>query len=126
MYTTFAAVMVYAGNVLAVSIGTRFTTARRSGDDGLVICTDANFGGSCTPVRFNGTECVTFPEAYQNDVSAISPPVGSSCTVFTGLSCEGYDIDVTYPGIADLGDGNTAFNDRLNSVRCASSPQDSE
>ena len=39
--------------------------------------------------------------------------------VDSNFSCNGDGIgDITNPGIFDLGDGNTNYNDRLNSFQC--------
>lgn len=37
----------------------------------------------------------------------------------SNFSCNGDGLgNVVYPGITDLGDGNTNYNDRLNSFKC--------
>ncbi|GJE87340.1 hypothetical protein PsYK624_034230 [Phanerochaete sordida] len=90
-----------------------------AGGDGLLVCTDANFSGSCTLIAFDAGACAAFPAQFQNDVSTVSPPMSWQCTLYTGHNCDGDKIDVGYPGIRDLGDGNTSFNDRLNSFTCS-------
>ncbi|EKM48773.1 uncharacterized protein PHACADRAFT_214668 [Phanerochaete carnosa HHB-10118-sp] len=97
------------------------TVQARAADAGgnLFVCADANWQGSCTNIGFGASQCVVFPSGFQNDVSAIGPPSGWVCDAYVNFSCTGDGLgDITNPGIADLGDGNTNYNDRLNSFVC--------
>lgn len=84
----------------------------------LYVCTDANWSGNCDNIWYEHAKCVVLPEEFQNDISSIGPPQRWYCKGYTDYNCADDFIDFDYPGIYDLGDGNTAYNDRINSFVC--------
>ncbi|GJE92430.1 hypothetical protein PsYK624_085840 [Phanerochaete sordida] len=121
--TALLAVAAALGSAAAtpVEIKARVGNSTDAAQAGLFVCTDAGFSGNCENVGFGDAQCVVFPGAFQNDISAIGPPTGWVCDAYTDFSCNGDGLgDITFPGISDLGDGNTNYNDRLNSFICFS------
>lgn len=118
--TLLAATLALASNAAASPLANAATTLEaRDGPWGnLYVCTDANWSGDCDNIWFEHAKCVVFPEQFQNDISSIGPPDKWYCFAYTDYSCADDYIDFRYPGIYDLGDGNTAYNDKLNSFAC--------
>ncbi|GJE87342.1 hypothetical protein PsYK624_034250 [Phanerochaete sordida] len=117
-FAFLAAALAFAGSAAASPIGNAALEARDYPPGNLYVCTDANWGGHCDNIWFAHEQCVTFPGDFQNDISSIGPPQQWYCYGYTNYNCGDDFIDFQYPGIYDLGDGNTAFNDRLNSFVC--------
>lgn len=88
----------------------------------LYVCTDANWSGNCDNIWFDNGACVVFPDEFQNSISSICPPKGWGCNAYVNYECNDDGLDFLYPGIDDLGDGNTNYNDRLNSFSCFALP----
>ena len=51
-------------------------------DGNIYVCTDWNWGGSCTVVGFNNGQCTNFPSGWQDNISSIGPDGGWTCQVF--------------------------------------------
>lgn len=119
-FATLATVLAFIGNSAASPVPEAAIEARKTQfDNYLYACTDANWSGLCENVGFWNEQCTVFPGELQNDVSAVGPANGYICYLYTDYSCTGDGLsDVQYPGIYDLGDGNTNYNDRLNSFIC--------
>lgn len=104
---------------LAAALAASASPLQTRGSSNLYVCTDANWAGLCENVWFQDETCQTFPGELQNDISSVGPPQGYYCYLYTDYDCTGDNLSsVTYPGIYDLGDGNTGYNDRLNSFKC--------
>lgn len=99
---------------------TNATVASTSDDiwGNLYVCTDANWSGNCDNIWFENSRCWVLPTEYQNDVTSIGPPEDWYCYGYVDYNCEDDFIDFQYPGISDLGDGNTNYNDKLKSFVC--------
>ncbi|GJE87356.1 hypothetical protein PsYK624_034390 [Phanerochaete sordida] len=105
-------------SVLATALAVAATPVKRW-DNALYVCSDANWSGTCENVGFNNEECIVFPGELQNDITSVGPPQGYYCYLYRNYSCTGDNLSsVVYPGISDLGDGNTDYNDGLNSFKC--------
>ncbi|GJE92431.1 hypothetical protein PsYK624_085850 [Phanerochaete sordida] len=113
--TALLAVTAALGGVAATPAAPKVRAAQAS----LVVCTDKNFSGKCQSIGFNNAQCVVFPSGFQKDISSIAPPSGWVCDAYIDLVCTGDGLgDITSPGISDLGDHHTNYNDRLNSFVC--------
>lgn len=113
-------------------------------DNGLFIYTDANFKGDCTNIKFNYCKYTIFPAGVQSDISAISPLQGSVCDVYmyvcqlwlisifiwctadlvhddSDFLCNSDSLEnIAFSGICDFKNGDTKYNDCLNSSMCFS------
>ena len=99
-------------------------------------CTDINFSGNCTLIRFNDAQCQNFPPAFDNEISSISPDSGWACNFFeyvqyfkrtisakcswylSDYDCAGLAFPIAFPGYASLVDVD--LNDLLSSFVCSS------
>ncbi|GJE87341.1 hypothetical protein PsYK624_034240 [Phanerochaete sordida] len=106
----------------ASPVGDASFAARDAPWGNLYVCTDANWSGNCDNIWFQSGQCVVFPGDFQNDISSIGPPKGWGCNAYVDYNCADDGLDFLYPGIYDLGDGNTNYNDRLNSFSCFALP----
>ncbi|GJE99010.1 hypothetical protein PsYK624_152480 [Phanerochaete sordida] len=122
-FALFATAISLVRNGAASPIANGSLEARKPDfDNSLFVCNNANWNQPCDNVGFYNEQCTVFPSGFQDSISSIGPPQGYYCYAYTDYTCDGDGLgNIVYPGIYDLGDGNTNYNDNLNSFRCYAS-----
>ena len=111
----------------------------------MYFCTDINWGGNCDDFSFSDGVCVNFEEgdSWNDEISSFGPGKDVTCIMYlyvdysfhsvvdsafiyynyvafadshSDTGCDGYNLQVTYPGVANLVDLD--FNDQLSSFSC--------
>ncbi|KAF8627546.1 hypothetical protein AX15_004380 [Amanita polypyramis BW_CC] len=93
----------------------------------LFTCTGSFFGGDCAFQRISTGQCQTLPSEFQNSIQSVRPDPGFNCTIFTGSSCTGQNLALSFPyynynaeGI-DYGSLPTSVNASTKSYKCVRS-----